>query len=109
MRDKQKYKRVETLRNPVVGAFEDLKYKDEKIVLNKGDKLFLYTDGVTEAFSKDDEQFGDKRLSDVLNKSSSKSIDKTLQNVKHSIEIFTKDCEQSDDITMLLLEFKKLR
>ena len=109
MRDKQKYKRVETLRNPVVGAFEDLKYKDEKIVLNKGDKLFLYTDGVTEAFSKDDEQFGDKRLSDVLHKSSSKNIDTTIQNIKKSIENFTKDCEQSDDITMLLLEFKKLR
>ena len=108
MSDKQKYKRVKTLRNPVVGAFEGLKYKDEKILLNEGAKLFLYTDGVTEAFSKDDEQFGDKRLSDVLNKSTSKSIDATIQSVKRSIKTFTKNCEQSDDITMLLLEFKKM-
>jgi sigma-B regulation protein RsbU (phosphoserine phosphatase) len=105
MNDEKEYKRVKTVGNSVVGAFEGLEYKDEKILLNKDSKLFLYTDGVTEAFSKDDELFGDKRLNDILNASSSNSADATIQNIENSIKIFAKDCEQSDDITMLLLEF----
>jgi sigma-B regulation protein RsbU (phosphoserine phosphatase) len=108
MSESKEYKRLKTVRNPVIGAFEDLKYKDEKVLLNEDSKLFLYTDGVTEAFSKNDELYGDKRLNDVLNKSTSQSVDATIQSVEKSIKTFTKNCEQSDDITMLLLEFKKI-
>jgi len=100
------YKRLEGVGNSVVGAFEDLVFRDETIFLTKNSKLFLYTDGVTEAFSKDDEQFSDKRLRDALNDSASNSVSQTMQYVENSITNFTKDCEQSDDITMLLLEFK---
>lgn len=101
------YKRLEGAGNSVVGAFEDLIFRDETIFLTKNSKLFLYTDGVTEAFSKDDEQFSDKRLRDALNDSTSNSVSLTMQHVENSITNFTKDCEQSDDITMLLLEFKR--
>jgi len=108
MNDKEGYKRVKTAGNPVVGAFEGLHYKDEKIFLNKNSKLFLYTDGVTEAFSKEDEAFGDKRLSKLLQVSKTKSADATLVAIENSLKLFTKGCKQSDDITMLLLEFKSI-
>ncbi|EQB34393.1 hypothetical protein M947_10960 [Sulfurimonas hongkongensis] len=101
-----KYKRLKAVGNTVVGAFENLPFRDETIFLTKNSKLFLYTDGVTEAFSKDDEQFGDRRVSDALATSQEKSVNQTMQFMEKSITDFTKDCEQSDDITMLLLEFK---
>lgn len=105
--ERGEYEKLKAVGNTVVGAFEDLAFRDETIFLTKNSKIFLYTDGVTEAFSKDDEQFSDKRLGEVLNASSSSSLSVTLQNIEKSIANFTKDCEQSDDITMLLLEFKR--
>lgn len=107
--NKQKYEKLCTVGNPVVGAFEDFNYKDESLFLNTGAKLFLYTDGITEAFSKNDEQFGDDRLADILKVSGSININETMKNIKKSIENFTENCEQSDDITILLLEFKNLK
>jgi len=104
--DGKEYKRLKAVGNTVVGAFEDLPFRDETIFLTKNSKLFLYTDGVTEAFSKDDEQFSDKRVSDALSVSSQDSVSQTMQFMEKSITNFTKDCEQSDDITMLVLEFK---
>jgi sigma-B regulation protein RsbU (phosphoserine phosphatase) len=104
--DDGEYKRLEGVGNSVVGAFEDLVFRDETIFLAKNSKLFLYTDGVTEAFSKDEEQFSDKRVIEALSASREKSVSATMQYMENSITNFTKDCEQSDDITMLLLEFK---
>jgi len=106
MSDNGEYKRLKSVGNTVVGAFEDLNFKDETIFLAKDSKLFLYTDGVTEAFSKDDEQFGDKRVSEALAISRDKSVSFTMEFMEKEITNFAKDCEQSDDITMLLLEFK---
>jgi len=106
MNDNEEYKRIKTAGNPVIGAFEGLHYKDEKIFLDVNSKLFLYTDGVTEAFSKEDEAFGDKRLSDLLWASKTKSAEETLATIENSLKIFAQGCEQSDDITMLLLEFR---
>lgn len=94
-------------KNPVVGALNDLSYKEEFLYVNEGDKLFLYTDGVTEAFSKKDEQYGENRLKDFLDKNNSIEINKATQLLEKSIQDFCIDCEQSDDITMLYLEFKK--
>jgi len=101
----KKYKRIKAVGNTVVGAFEGLNYKDETMILEKNSKLFLYTDGVTEAFSKEDELFGDERLSNSLNASITCNTDETILNLQICMNSFTKDCEQSDDITILILEF----
>ena len=52
--------------NLVVGGFEDFSYKSESAQLNPGDSLFLYTDGITEAFDAKEQPFGDERLEDSL-------------------------------------------
>jgi len=89
----------------VVGAFEGLAYHSHKRSLQSNDKLFLYTDGVTEAFAKDGEAFGDKRLQKVLTSSQSLSNEEILNAVMRSLEDFCKNYEQSDDITLLAIEF----
>lgn len=93
--------------NPVVGAFEGVEYKEEEIMLHADEKLFLYTDGVNEAFSKDDEQFGEERLENLLEQSTGLTPSKTVEKVKEALEIFCHDHEQSDDITMLIVHFKE--
>ena len=103
LKDKASQK-LHSVGNPIVGAFENLSYIEETIALEKGFQLFLYTDGVTEAFAKDDAPFGEKRVQNILDKLENRDI--ILQSIEESLTLFTQDCEQSDDITMLLLEFK---
>jgi len=92
--------------NPIVGAFEGIMYSAETIILGKEEKLFLYTDGVTEAFSKEDEQFGEKRLQAVLQENISKTPASCLKGVESAVSDFAEGCEQSDDITLLVIAKK---
>ena len=92
----------------VLAGMENIKYKEQKIQLNIGDKIFQYTDGVTEATDKDNQRCGMDRLHKVLNE---KCLDcnpeQTLKLVKEDIDAFVGDNDQFDDITMLCLEYKK--
>jgi len=92
-------------RNPIVGAFEDIEYKEMKSKLEKEEKLFLYTDGVNEAYSKDDVQFGEERLRKILKKSITLSPQESLSQISKAVSSFCKESEQSDDITMLCIEY----
>jgi sigma-B regulation protein RsbU (phosphoserine phosphatase) len=92
--------------NPVVGAFEGLEYHDHTCTLRKEEKLFLYTDGVTEAFSESDEQFGEQKLKDILSQQNNTSADSCIDTVQNAITEFAGACEQSDDITILILAKK---
>lgn len=93
----------------VLAGMENIKYKEQKIQLNIGDKIFQYTDGVTEATDKDNQLYGMDRLHKVLNE---KCLDcnpeQTLKLVKEDIDAFVGDNDQFDDITMLCLEYKKI-
>ena len=100
---------VQTLkapRNPVVGAFEDIEYQDMCVRLKEQEKLFLYTDGVNEAYSQDDVQFGAQRLKEVLVKSAQRAPKETLSAMSQALSLFCEESEQSDDITMLCIEYK---
>ena len=93
-------------KNPVVGAFEDIEYDDHTMTLKNNEKLFLYTDGVTEAFSEADEQFGERRLEKILVQNKNISEDETIKNMQDTLTKFAGKCEQSDDITMLVIARK---
>ncbi len=92
--------------DPIVGAVEELKYTDFKLNLKKGEKLFLYTDGVNEAFSVNNKQFGEKRVEDTLNNSLALQSEQIIKKMNKNISDFCKNTQQSDDITMLLVERK---
>ena len=88
-----------------MGAFENTPYRESKIFLNKNDKLFLYTDGVTEAEDRHQKRFGKELLIKALDKSmgSVKQIDVT---VRDAISEFSDGADQFDDITMLTVEYR---
>ena len=92
----------------VLAGMENIRYKEQKIQLQEGDKIFQYTDGVTEAMDKESQLYGIKRLAEVLNqKCINTSPKQTLEFVKEDIEEFVGENEQFDDITMLCLTFVK--
>ena len=90
----------------VLAGMENMKYSSGKTHLDVGDKIFQYTDGVTEAVNSENELYGSERLGAVLNKSSQKTPYEIIRDVKTDIDTFVGDADQFDDITMLCLEYK---
>lgn len=91
----------------VLAGMEGMKYKAGSIQLDEGDKLFQYTDGVTEATDAENQLYGMDRLQKILNQCKNFTPHETLVAVKEDVDGFVKDAPQFDDITMLCLEYKK--
>lgn len=86
------------------GMMEDMKYRVGHDRLDPGDRFYLYTDGVTEAFNEQDEMFSEERLLEALNREDSlEDPEKFVSRLYETVAEFAKDVPQSDDITMLYL------
>ena len=90
----------------VLAGLENTPYQEKELQLQAGDGLFLYTDGVTEATSRENELYGDGRLLDCLTQRPGADVQTMLEQVKHSVDAFVKDNEQFDDMTMLCVRWK---
>ena len=91
----------------VLAGMEGMKYKAGQVMLEPGDKIFQYTDGVTEATNADNQLYGMDRLERILHQNADKSPYDLLPAVKADIDKFVGEAPQFDDITMLCLEYKK--
>lgn len=91
----------------VLAGMEGMKYHAGSIRLQEGDKIFQYTDGVTEAMDQAGSLYGSQRLVEVLNRFQDKEPEALLKAVKEDINAFVGQAQQFDDITMLCLEFRK--
>lgn len=91
----------------VLAGMEDMRYKSGSMTLEPGDKIFQYTDGVTEATNARNELYGMDRLSCILNLAKDKKPEEIISAVKADIDAFVKETPQFDDITMLCLEYKE--
>ncbi len=89
----------------VAGIMEDVVYSTRSIILTPGDVVFLYTDGVTEAMNNNGELFSDNRLKELTATCKGKTINEIVQCVMESIDSFAEGAPQSDDITILVVEY----
>ena len=90
----------------VLAGMEGVKYRASELTLNAGDRLFLYTDGVTEATNTQNELYGENRLLEFMNKNSIIDATKLLPKLKKDIDKFVGEAPQFDDITMLIFDYK---
>jgi serine phosphatase RsbU (regulator of sigma subunit) len=90
----------------VLAGMEGIRYRKQELQLEKGDTLYLYTDGVTEAANIENALFGEERLQNVLNENRDGSPEELLKAVTASLRDFVGEAAQSDDITMLALQYK---
>lgn len=96
-------------KNCVLGICEEALFKQQEVYLEKGDELFFYTDGVTEAINKDKQLYSANRLKANLNKVKvDTSCQDMLKSIKFSVDNFTQGVSQSDDITMLAVKLNYL-
>ena len=91
----------------VMGSMPDMQYKPFSLQLESEDILFLYTDGITEAVNKQDEQFGDASLQQVLQQAKTQDVEQLAARVKEAVASFTEGLEPTDDRTMLALQWHK--
>ena len=90
----------------VLAGMEDLRYREGSLQLSAGDRIFLYTDGVTEATDAENQLYGSERLHRVLNDHLDANPEALLAAVKADVDHFVGDAPQFDDITMLCMEYR---
>ena len=90
----------------VIGGMQGIRYREYELDMTPGSKLFLYTDGVSEATNEKNEMFGTQRMLEAMNEDPDASPEEILKNVRKAVDAFVKDAEQFDDLTMLCLEYK---
>jgi len=90
---------------PIIAAMPGITYGEQSIQLQDGDILTLYTDGVTEAMDESSNLFSDDRLERLLREGELPGADETVEAIMASINDFTGEAEQSDDITILTLQY----
>lgn len=90
----------------VLAGMEGVRYRVNELTLAPGDRIFLYTDGVTEATNTETQLYGDDRLLSFMNRNVNVKATELLPMLKADIDEFVGEAPQFDDITMLLFDYK---
>ncbi len=91
----------------VLAGMEDMKFKGGSIMLQPGDKIFTYTDGVPEATDASNELYGMERLDAIMKQVGNEEPREILRRVREDVDAFVGDAPQFDDLTMLCLQFNE--
>ena len=93
----------------VLAGMDGVKYRLNELKLSPGDRIFLYTDGVTEATDENNRLYGEERLLETVNQNIVKNTQLLCEAVKDDVDRFVGDAPQFDDITMLSVELRYIR
>lgn len=89
---------------PVLGVTPHALFEEQALFLNVGDLIVMYTDGVTEIFSEDGEEFGLDRLIEVVKSCRAKSCEEIEQRVYNEVRGFAARTHQFDDFTLMIIK-----
>ena len=101
-----KYEFLRTEPNMVIACMDGANYVSHETYLEPGDRIFLYTDGVTESTNLEKGLYGENRLKEFLNNHLNLDIKENIEGLLKDISEFVGEAEQFDDITMLELHYK---
>ncbi len=90
----------------VIGGMEGVRYREYSLQLEKGSKIFVYTDGVAEATDRNQDMFGTERMIAALNAVKDATPEDILRGVREAVDAFVGEAEQFDDLTMLCLAYR---
>ena len=103
-REDGKLERLEPTSTPI-GLFEDADFPEKRHTLRAGDRLVLFSDGVSEAANFQNERFEEERLEEALIERRSLGADDLHRALLAEISDFTQGAEQADDLTLLVLGY----
>ncbi|MDD9266823.1 PP2C family protein-serine/threonine phosphatase [Paenibacillus sp. GCM10023248] len=90
-----------------LGVMDDMIYADNEAFLGLGDRIVLYTDGITEAEDRKQEQYGYSRLHERLKRELASSQAELLERLVRDVDMFANGAVQSDDIAVLVVDRKR--
>ncbi len=88
-----------------LGVFNQLSINSDIIQLDLGDEIILFTDGVTEAMSKNEVFYGYQRLENTLDELTISNPEHTANSIFKGVRKFSGESKQNDDITILIINF----
>ena len=91
---------------PVIGFFEDCVYEETTVRLQSGDMLVAYSDGLTEAFNPDEEEFAEQRLSDILLENSHLRAGELGEIILENVRAWCSHAPLHDDLTLVIMKMK---
>lgn len=97
---------MDTQRQSALGLLDDVQYPVNRLQLQAGDKLFLFTDGIDEAFNQQHQMYGVDRLQNLLAGCASESVTTIGEACFHAVSDFSAADEQSDDMTVMVIEYQ---
>ena len=89
-----------------LGLFAESEFPVAEAHLTAGDKLVVYSDGVSEAKNWSGERFGENRLQRVLTSNAALPSDELYEKLRHELSVFTAGADQDDDVTLLVLGYQ---
>jgi sigma-B regulation protein RsbU (phosphoserine phosphatase) len=89
----------------ILGVMETtIPYESTNIILESGDAVILFTDGITEAMNNNGEEYSDERFEKLVLEHAHKDAQSLLDTIRCDVMEFTQGAEQSDDITILVIK-----
>lgn len=82
----------------------NVEYSEMTFTMNKGDILFLYTDGITEMQNREKRDFGIEEIQSILEKNSSDGAEEIARKLMKGLEDFIKDTPRTDDVSIIILK-----
>jgi len=98
-------RKLEATGDTILGCFEDKSFNHKKIQLQPNQGILLYTDGVTEAMNRENQEYGEARLEKLLAEVSSSNVNELVNSLVSDISAFAQGMPQSDDVTILFLKY----
>jgi sigma-B regulation protein RsbU (phosphoserine phosphatase) len=87
-----------------LGVDDKPEYISGKVQINKSDMLYMYTDGITDAFNSENKQYGEERLLNVLTADHEPSSRNLVDNILKDISAFRGDADVFDDMSMIVMK-----
>ncbi len=106
VRDNENVEELRPTKDVAIGVVESDSYVQEEVSLLPGDTLFLYTDGITEAFDKNENMFDELRLINSLKNKYDYPLETFLNTVLEDVRDFVGGNVQSDDLTCIAFRYK---
>lgn len=88
----------------MVGLLQDMRYEEQSLALEAGDLLLAYTDGISEAMTTEDEEWGEERMILTAEGACHESAANVLSTIFAAADRFTGNAPQHDDMTLLVIQ-----
>jgi sigma-B regulation protein RsbU (phosphoserine phosphatase) len=90
----------------ILGAMSNMTYEQESIKLDRGDLLFLYTDGLSEAENPEGDMYDEERVEEFVIRNRDLDIDEIVELLATEVKAFMNGMERKDDLTLLIARVK---